>query len=485
MKIFKNKIFFSILLNPLNIISCENLNNLDCSYSNSNCYAKTIFVPRQLSYNPILENTLSLNMIKSQNNWSYFFSAKPLYTQSVGDKFSQYFNIGHKASMYVKENGNGDIDSLWFKVISENNSFYSSTLRLCPKRKTWGSMFFGEIKLPYNFYLSINTALIFTKNITNVAEYNIKNKGTIPGLATVTESFYNPLRDYGKICQKQRKFGIDDIQLKLIKNLCHNNFFSWDIYALFGIPTGSGSKAVNLFEPLVGSKHAQLGLGTYVYKEIKKYSSGILKFMGELKWRYGLSGTEKRIFDLKNNSEWSRYLLLVQESAKSTTFFASNNLALNSRVTPRNSLDLYASIHANRNRYNFEFGYDFWYRDLEKISLNKCTKLANDIGVADLVGIALLNPESASTAKISQSVEPGNNQMTSDSSFIKENDSDLNLNSAAASKSISNSFYASIAYICDWNCHEIQFGLTGAYERGRDVNVPDNMFFWLNFDLIF
>jgi hypothetical protein len=486
LKYLKNYIKLLIFFIPFNIFSCEILSNLNCSYEPDNCYTKSIFVPRQLSYNPILENALSLNRIKSCNDWCYFFSGKPLFTKSVGSKFNRYFNIGHKKTMDVKENGTGDIDSLWFKVISENDTFYSSKLSLCPVRKTWGSMFFGEIKLPCNFYLSVNTALIFTQNKINIVESNIQNKGTVSGFSTITDSFTSSQRKYGKICNSQTKAGIDDIQIKILKNLCHNNYFSWDIYVLLGIPTGSGSKAIDLFEPLVGSKHAQLGLGSYIYKNIKQYSCGSLNFLGEIKWRYGLPGKERRIFDLKDNGEWSRYLLFVKESAKSSTFFASNDLALESNITPRNSLDIYASIHVNRNKCNFEFGYDFWYRSLEKVSLNdKYSTLANNLGIADLVGIASLNPQSASTANISQSVEPGSNQMISNSSFITVKDSDLNLNSAASSKSISNSFYASVAYTCDWCCHPMQFGFTAAYEKGYNVNVPDNVLFWFNFDINF
>lgn len=464
--------------------SCNSATNLSCeNFNRDDCYSRTIFVPRQLSYNPILENGLVFNEL-SVNNTKCIFSVKPIYTQSIGKKFKSYFNIGHENTMYVNEDGSGDIDSLWFKVVGPDGSFYSSELSFCPVRKTYGAMLFAELALPCNFALSINTALVKTTNEMNLRERNIESLGTLDGFATIQESLSNPQRKFGKVCGKQSKTGFDDIQLKILKNICGNECYSWDIYALIGIPTGAGTQSRFMFEPLVGSKHAQLGAGTYYFKKLREYECGQINFLGEFKYRYGFSGKETRLFDLTENAEWSRYMLLVKETDKYATFFASNNLALLSNTSPRNSIDLYLAINASRNKWNFELGYDFWYRSVEKVGLAKCTTLEPNTGIADLLGIARLSPESASTANISESVLAGPNQMTSDSSFVSITDADLNLNSAAAPKSISNSFYASISYNHEWNCHPVNIGLSVAYEKGKCVNVPDNVFVWANFDFL-
>ncbi len=87
---------------------------------------------------PILENALDLNTKKLKKN-KYFMSIKPIYTQSVGDKLDKYFNICLKECLAVREDGSGDIDSLWFSVISTDSTFYSSTLTFEPKRQTYGA----------------------------------------------------------------------------------------------------------------------------------------------------------------------------------------------------------------------------------------------------------------------------------------------------------------------------------------------------------
>lgn len=379
--------------------------------------------------------------------------------------------------MSVQENGSGNIDPLWFQVISSDDTFYSSKLRFCPKRQTYGALVFFETQLPCNFLISVNTALVTAKNSMHLRETNIHNLGT--GMyETVTQSLASTKRCYGKICGIHTKTGLDDIQIKAMKHFSYS-VSSLDIYALLGIPTGAGSKAQYVLEPLVGSKHVQLGLGAYYYRDLYTSACAHVSFASELKWRYGLAGTERRLYDLKKNGQWSRYLLFVHESDKNAPYFASNNLALKTKVTPRNSLDFYCAFHACHDNWHAELGYDFWFRNQEKTCI-ACPFVQN-VGIADLVGIAALDPKSASTARIAQSVQPGNNQIVSDTSFIPVTTHDINLHSGAAPQSISNSFYGSLAY----KNHHVQIGVSAAYEFGHRVNAPDNVYGWVNFDMEF
>ncbi len=446
--------------------------------------APSIFVPRQLSYNPILENALTLDQLKKSDEWGYAFSVKPVYTQNVGSKFDRYFNINRADCLKVQEDGSGDIDSLWFQTISSDPTFYSSTLSFEPIRRTYGALFFFEVKLPRDFRLSVNTALVTAQNDMRISERNIENTGTAAYL-TITESLASSTRKYGKVCGKHTKTSLDDIQVKLLKNVCTTDDYSWDLYGLLGIPTGSGTKAVQLFEPLVGSKHAQIGFGSYYFHNLYACESSALSFLSEIKWRYAFSGKNRRVFDLAENGQWSRYMLLVNEAAKSDAFFASNNLAFETNVTPRNSLDIYLALHGEKCSFNYELGYDFWFRNRERTSLNKCCEFTSNTGVADLRGIAALDPQSASRANISQSVQPGANQMVSDMNFVPVTPASLNMRSGAAPQAFSNSFYGSLAYAATCGDTPVSVGLSAAYELGDKYNTPDNVFVWLNVDVTF
>ncbi len=448
----------------------------------NSCYPRSIFVPRQLSYNPILENALVIDAQHTEM-WDYVFSVKPIYTQSVGSKFQEYFTIGHKCSLDVQEDGSGDISSLWFNVVSSDDTFYSSQLSFRPKRQTYGGLFYFAAQLPYNFQLTINTALVTARNNMNICEKSIQNLGTCDGYDTVTQSFANCERFFGRICGAQTKTGLDDIQVKLLYNFYKTNSWYGDVYGLLGIPTGNGSKAKYLFEPLVGSKHVQLGLGTNAQWNIMVNDYGTFSLLGEAKYRYGFRAKECRSFDLKNNGQWSRYMLFVDESDKYSFFPAINDLTFKAEVTPQSSFDLYLAAHFNRKAWNVELGYDLWYRSAEKISL--CCNQLPTVGIADLRGIAAQDPQSASTAHISQGIEPDINQMISDASFVPVTLADINLCSGAQASSLSNAVYGSVGYTFDAQYHTIQVGFNAAYEHGSSVNTPDNVFVWLSFDLQF
>jgi len=452
----------------------------------NSCYPRSIFVPRQLSYNPILENALVLDAQLTEP-WNYIFSVQPIYTQSIGSKLQQYFTLNHQCTLDVQENGSGDVSSLWFKVISSDDTFYTSQLSFRPKRYTYGGLLYFAAQLPCNFHISINTAVISTRNNMHIREKNVQNLGTVAGYDTVTESFSNSARLFGRICGTRTKTGLDDIQIKVAYNPYKNECLYWDIYGLFGIPTGNGSKACYLFEPLVGSKHVQLGFGSNGRWNIMNNDCGSWSVLSELKYRYAFKGTERRSFDLTNNGQWSRNMLFVKESNKYVTYPAINSLTLATQVTPKSSFDLYLATHFDRKSWNFELGYNLWYRSAEKVAL--CCKqlpaVGARIGMADLTGIAAQNPQTASTANISQGVQPGVNQVTSDTAFIPVTISDINLLSGAQARSLSNSVYGSVGYKFDVKCHTLQVGLNAAYERGSSVNTPDNITTWLNLNLYF
>ncbi|MFA5998514.1 MAG: hypothetical protein WC747_00640 [Candidatus Babeliales bacterium] len=445
-------------------------------------YPSSIFVPRQLTFNPILENAL-MSDAQLTEEFDYIFCFKPIYTQTVGSKFQKYFTIGHKCLLSAKEDNSGDINPLWFKVISSDDSFYNSTLLFRPKRQTFGSLLYFAAQLPHNFKVTVNTALIISKNDLHFSEKNIETDGTVSGYRTITQSFSNPKRLFGKICGDQIKTGFDDIQVKVIYNPYQTESLYFDLYGLLGIPTGSGSKARFLFEPLVGSKHVQLGTGANIDWSIKKNDCIELSLLSEAKYRYAFKAEEYRSFDLKNNGQWSRYMLFVHKTDKNVTYPAINDLTFNAQVTPQSSFDLYLAMQCKHNAWSCELGYDFWYRSAETISL--CKQELLNIAVADLKGIAATNPESASMANISQGVQPGSNQMVSDISFTPVSINDINLCSGAQSSSLSNSVYFSIGYKFDSKNYTTKIGINSAYERDSSSSKPDTISTWFNVNLYF
>src|SRR5271163_242194 len=82
----------------------------------ADCYANTIFVPRQMAYNPMYEDALVFDEYAHMDDYRFIVSLKPIYNQTVGSSLKKYFNINHLCAMNVQEDGSGNIDSLWFQV---------------------------------------------------------------------------------------------------------------------------------------------------------------------------------------------------------------------------------------------------------------------------------------------------------------------------------------------------------------------------------
>ena len=442
--------------------------------------ARSIYVPRQLSYNPVYENALTYHQKNMKEDWCYLVSVKPVYAQTLGSKLDKYFSINQQSCMAVRENGSGNIDSLWLQNISSNPSYYSSILSFSPVSRTGGAVMFFQTQLPWSLALSIDTALVYTNNTMNIVEKNITNPGT-SRFKSVQQALASSDYCFGRICGNRGTTGLDDIQVKLIKDIRDSECYHWDVYGLLGIPTNKGSKAHYLFEPLVGSKHVQLGLGTTGYANLVDNDCGTLSLQGEVKYRYAFGAHERRSFDLCKNGQWSRYMLVVNQDDLYTAVPAVNALTFETKVTPRSSLDVYAGLHFEYEHVQIELGYDFWYRSAEHVCPNVCKNIAQ-LGIADLVGIAQLNPRTASTANISQSVAAGSNQMKSDASFVPLSASDINYASGANPRVMSNTIYLSLAGDYEWCGHTVQVGLNASYERGTNANKADVVAGWINFD---
>ncbi len=186
----------------------------------ADCYAHTIFVPRQMAYNPIYEDALVFDEYAHMDNDRFLFSVKPIYTQTVGNSIKRYFNINHACSMNVQENGQEILIHYGSKLFLLLSTYYSSTLSFNPVQQTYGAILYFAWMLPADFALTINTAFVKRKNNMHICETNIPSGdlGQVPGFSTLTQAFTSTGMDYGKICGAQSKGGVDDLQIKLLKN---------------------------------------------------------------------------------------------------------------------------------------------------------------------------------------------------------------------------------------------------------------------------
>lgn len=430
----------------------------------SKAHSSTFFVPRSITTDSVFELSLSnYHRYHDDNESRAQFYIKPFVMQSTNKKsLARYFLPNNAQCITLDESGQGNVDPLWFSLISPAGSSYSSNVFLAPVRTAAGGIFTFYMFLNDCWWFGLNTTVMHAKNDLKVCECRRSKSGTCPGIANACQAFNNPTWCAGKLpCCAQGKTGLDDIQLKIGYDFmrCDDNHAS--IYVVGTIPTSRKQKSKVLFEPLVGSNQGSLGIGFDGDYRISTCDTHNLSVMADLKYRYVFSATERRSFDLCKNGDWSRYLLVVTQTAPAFSLPGINLLTLPVKVKPGSTIDFWLALHYQRCALNVEIGYDLWWRQAEKICKKCC--IPETFGIQTL---ALCTPPitSASTANISQAAT-GSNATVSDAVFTPITNADINLNSAAHPHAISNTLYIDVGYTYDQNdCRSWLVGLGSSYE---------------------
>jgi hypothetical protein len=424
---------------------------------------------------------------------SFQLYVKPFYQQSKGS--ARYFLPNNKCSIVLAEDGTGDVNSLWLNLIAPVGSSYHSKVCFDPKRKAYGAVITCYADLcPWvdGLWASLNTAIIGVEHDLNIKETNSQADGTISGFSNFCQALNNNVFTFGKMsCCSMKKHGLDDIQLKLGYDFVDSDCGRLALFGVLAIPTGDDSKARYLFEPLVGSKNVGLGFGFNGDYLLSENSCREWALLGDFKYSYAFSAHEERSFDLCLNGDWSRYLQVVQEDARLVPSPAINALTLPVDVTPRGTIDVWAAIHLEQNCWNYEVGYNLWWRQAEEISLksNSCDtscKTNVDVnasigGIFDIAGFCSpATITTASTATIAQSVASSSNPVTSDAVFTPTTLQDISVSSGAHPNALSNKLYASIGYVPGEETCLPSVSVLGSYEIAHNQNALDQWAIWAN-----
>ncbi len=434
----------------------------------------SMLIPRSITHNATYELALDNYHVyhHDSHDSAFSFYVTPFYTQSNNSQtLARYFLPQHACCLDIQENGSGNVGSLWLELIAAPGLLYSSTLAIAPVRKAAGSYFYARFEMSRwrpdahwllkNMWFQLSFAAMQVKHCLNMCEMLTGEKvyGTLPGITTGEQAFNNPAWTAGRLSTVPLKqVGIDDVQLKW-----GDNWFFCDeqshigLYLVGSIPTGNRPTACYIFEPLVGTKHGAFGAGLNGDINLYERDHARCNFMIDLKYRYLFSGRERRSFDLCG--DWSRYLLVVNESATSVSLPAINDATLCVDVTPRSQIELWCAVHYERCQWNFEAGYNLWWRDSDKICGNN--QLPPNTGIYDIAGAVIGNPISASNANISQAAIPPN-QAPSDAVFTPS--TSLNVASGAQPRAYVNGIYGALSYNDNAVRCPFLLGIGGGYE---------------------
>lgn len=469
------------------------------------------------------------------NNGSASLYVRPFYQQSFyGAQTARYFTPGHLETFKIAPNGLGCVDPVWLQLVTFNSfnnpaisyQDYFSTVSFQPIAQRYGAIFTANFFPSVCTFFNVNFALVEAKNDLRVIEdgrvtdpdvnlietnpplYRTFCQATNNTLATA--GFADGVWTAGRIaCQKLKTLGVDDVQLKLGRNFVMRDRGHLLGFLMMTVPTGKASLFTSradacpkykgcyitptqgsqyLFQPLVGSRNWSFGGGLNGDVVLMQHEDRALWCMFEAKYNYYFRATERRSFDLTANGDWSRYLLLQTQTSGLTVptpIPAINVFTMDASVRPGSQFQIWTAMHYQLCQWEFEAGYNLWYRQQEKVCLparGGCgsTFPANTYGILDAYDTdGIYTSSSTSTIWLSDLVP-------SDATFTPVSLSDLNPLSAAHPRTASSKFYGSVGYSFNQSKPASVFlGINGSVELAHNYAAMNNWGAWATAALIF
>lgn len=221
---------------------------------------------------------------------------------------------------------------------------------------------------------------------------------TIHGNAGITEQTVTMHGlAFAKLCCAEKKTGLADIRVELGKVLKETETYNFGVHLELLIPTGSKKKGLSLFEPMIGNGHHwELGGGVYAQYQCFTRSSGdaYATLYADCNVTHLFKTDQKRTFDLKNKP-LSRYMLAsyftpavqglstangLVPSAQFASAYApvANISTLDVSVACDIHIDASAMLHYHKKKWDFDCGYNLWYKSKEQITCHPKTTCCNE-----------------------------------------------------------------------------------------------------------
>lgn len=431
-----------------------------------------VFVPRSASTDLTWINALSFyNHTRQYPEKKYIYNSTTIYQQSrKNNTFGSGFLLGDGNNFITVVQGGGTgVNSIELGLANPAPlAPFSSKFTIQPTRKQFtyiGNMYFDFDSWWCGLWGDITFGVTNAHHRLNCCE--VGNKSTAcPGIQTIADALSAPQLESGKFycdsCRDgKRRTGFEDIQLRLGCDYkwCNDNRIG--VYLIGTIPAGRSPTAEFIFEPLVGSKHGSIGvgfLGDYQFK-FCGCEDASFTLMTDFNYRYVWKHEECRTFDLMPNGPFSRYILVVDQSALGLPFPATNITTFRANVTPRGTIQWWLGLNYEYCDWDFEVGYNLFWRQKERLKLvaNKCSVFPTTIGIYNLNSCGLSNV----TASNATMINPG----TPDALFVPLIIGNLNVLTAAAGRVLTNKIYGAFSWTgCACNCFEWMAGFGASYE---------------------
>lgn len=372
-----------------------------------------------------------------------------------------------------------------FNIFSKNGDFRSE-ISIAPEYSVVGCGFYWRQSLLHDplmgdgVWLSISTPLLHVRNRMNLEE-NVINTGGgpdesagVPVVANMVQALNQESWLFGKITNcVMKKTGLGDIEFKIgYDQFALDELSHMELYLGIIIPTSNKNKGEFIFEPILGrGKHAGLMFGGAMGKDLMHSYTQEAKFLWELAvhGEYLFKNKQVRSFDLIHKP-WSRYIQLYADEDQAQVAFdlqlsdrnkaqnlstpGINILTQQVNVTPGFSCDMNSAFVVEHEVLRAEFGYNFFLKRAECVTLSCPWEPVAAIKYAN--GMGRTNPVRDITGNkyFEQYIRNNSDQELIPVEFADFNqsiiqESDLDLLSATTPALLSHTLYATVGAVFD------------------------------------
>ncbi len=472
--------------------------------------SQTTFIPRSLSEDSAKELALhnyrlyhnmrderdyampeERNIVNLDNTW--------FYQESTNDKdLAKYFLLGGKDTLQFSDESstvataNIDVSTSWFDLDTAGN-LYQAKMSIRPSRDVYGTVLnwhHDMSKWVKGLWMGILLPVVHVEHDLGLKVTTTFTSSDFNGhqVASLQDGLNHSDMLYGKFSPTSRSAtGLDDMQLKLGWNFYRGEKFHFGLYGNVLIPTGSRPSAEYVFEPLVGNVHWGIGAGLNTDMRIVDFKKGTFSFQADAKYRYLFSDVERRSFDLTNGA-WTRYLNVARVIGGNTLLTGVvpgiNYFTQDMKVTPGSRLEAMAAIHYKYSSWHAELGYNFWWRDREKVVLKDAFDQA--IGIPQLTAAGVFQSVTASGSKINNHIVAGNTlSATADAAVTAVADTKFNLGSATHKSAMTHKLFAGVGLTGKLFDTQSMIGFGGEYEFADRNTALEQWSVWLKTGLSF
>ena len=301
----------------------------------------------------------------------------------------------------VENRGEKDWDASYFGLPDD----FQSTITFRPRIENYLVDFYWYFGFDQwckkGVYLKIHAPVVHTKwklnyceTITNPGSMFDENEGTTRAVQSFSDwvseeqvangdekEVFKPLgcSRWASRCDRLHETKLSDIQLAFGWDFlqCCDHYLGLSVRA--AIPTGNRPDCIYLFEPIVGNGHHwELGAGLNAYRRVwQDCDNGReVGFYLEAQVTHLFKDRQCRVFDLKQGCN-TRYICAVRDwsqTLNSTSINVESPVANLTKIPIDVSINYQADVTAMFSYlsccYTWDFGYNFWARGCEKISLD-------------------------------------------------------------------------------------------------------------------